>query len=72
MESCWGSLKTEVIPHRRFATRDEAQREITEHIEIFYNRNRQQAGLGHLSRCCVYAKALWKNWVHCASPGKAQ
>ena len=49
MESCWGSLKTELIHHRRFATREQAKREITEYIEIFYNRIRKQARLGHLS-----------------------
>lgn len=58
MESCWGSLKTERVHHRRFATREQAKREITEHIEIFYaprevplgdNRIRKQARLGHLS-----------------------
>lgn len=36
MESCWGSLKTELIHHRRFATRDEAKREITKYIDMFY------------------------------------
>lgn len=49
MESCWGSLKTEYIHHRRFASREQARREITEHIEIFYNRMRKQARLGYLS-----------------------
>ena len=43
MESCWGSLKTELVHHRRFATREQAKREITEYIEIFYNRIRKQA-----------------------------
>ena len=49
MESCWGSLKTELIDHRRFVTREQARCEITECIEIFYNRIRKQARLGHLS-----------------------
>ena len=49
MESCWGSLKTELVHHRRFATREQAKCEITEYIEIFYNRIRKQARLGHLS-----------------------
>ncbi|MFN9488602.1 MAG: IS3 family transposase, partial [Betaproteobacteria bacterium] len=44
-----GSLKTELVHHRRFATRDQAKREITEYIEIFYNRIRKQARLGYLS-----------------------
>jgi putative transposase len=37
------------VHHRRFATRDQAKREITEYIEIFYNRQRKQARLGYLS-----------------------
>lgn len=49
MESCWGSLKTKLVHHRRFASREQAKREITEYIEIFYNRIRKQARLGHLS-----------------------
>ena len=49
MESCWGSLKTELVHHRRFSTREQAKREIKEYIEIFYNRMRKQARLGHLS-----------------------
>ena len=49
MESCWGSLKNELVHHRRFVTRDQARREITEYIEIFYNRVRKQARLGYLS-----------------------
>lgn len=49
MESYWGSLKNELVHHRRFATREQARREITEYIEIFYNRMRKQARLGYLS-----------------------
>ena len=49
MESCWGSLKTELVHHCRFTTREQAKRVITEYIEIFYNRIRKQARLGHLS-----------------------
>jgi len=36
MESFWATLKTELIFHRRFATRQQAIREITEYIEVFY------------------------------------
>lgn len=46
---CWGSLKNELLHHRRFATREQAKREITEYIEIFYNRIRKQGRLGYLS-----------------------
>ena len=49
MESFWGTLKNELVHHRRYGTRREAIREITEYIEIFYNRQRRQARLGYLS-----------------------
>lgn len=49
MESFWGTLKTELVYHRRFASREQARQEITEYIEIFYNRQRKQARLGYLS-----------------------
>ena len=58
MESCWGSLKNELIYHRCFATRGEAKREITEYIEIFYNRIRKQARLGYLSLAAFMQKKL--------------
>jgi len=49
MESFWGTLKQELIHHRRYTTRQEAIRDITEYIEIFYKRQRRQARLGFLS-----------------------
>jgi putative transposase len=49
MESFWGTLKNELVHHRRYATRSQAMTEITEYIEIFYNRQRRQARLGYLS-----------------------
>ena len=49
MESFWGTLKQELVHHRHYESRWEAMREITEYIEIFYNRQRRQARLGFLS-----------------------
>jgi putative transposase len=49
MESFWGTLKQELIHHRHYQSRREAIREITEYIEIFYNRQRRQERLGFLS-----------------------
>ena len=49
IESFWGILKTELIYHRRYQTRQEAIRDIREYIEIFYNRQRKQKKLGYLS-----------------------
>jgi putative transposase len=49
MESFWGILKQELIHHRHYRSRQEARQEITEYNELFYNRQRIQANLGHLS-----------------------
>ena len=49
MENFFGILKSELTHHRRYRSRQEAMREITEYIEIFYNRQRRQARLGFLS-----------------------
>ena len=49
VESFWGTVKTELVHHRRYRTRVEAEREIREYIDLFYNRQRRQARLGYLS-----------------------
>ena len=49
MESFWATLKTELLNHRRFATRVEAKQAIFEYIEVFYNRQRRHSSLGYLS-----------------------
>ena len=49
IESFFGTLKTELVHHRRYHTREEAAREIREYIDLFYNRQRRRARLGYLS-----------------------
>jgi len=49
MESFWGTMKNELVYHHHYRTREEAIREITEYIEVFYNRERRQKRLGYLS-----------------------
>ena len=49
IESFWGTLKSGLVYHRRFATRQQAKQEITGYIEVFYNRQRTQARLDYLS-----------------------
>jgi transposase InsO family protein len=49
MESFWGTLKNELVYHQHYRTRQEAVKEITEYIEVFYNRERRQKRLGYLS-----------------------
>jgi len=59
MESFWGILKQELIHHRHYRSRQEARQDITEYIEIFYNRQRIQAKLGFLSPA-IYAQKYHK------------
>ena len=49
MESFWGTLKTELVNHERYETRDQARASIFEYIEVFYNRVRLHSSLGYLS-----------------------
>jgi transposase InsO family protein len=49
MESFWGTLKNELVYQQHYTTREQAITEITEYIEMFYNRQRRQARLGYLS-----------------------
>jgi len=58
MESFWGTMKNELIYHQHYATREQAIREITEYIEIFYNRQRRQKRLGYLSPA-VYERQFY-------------
>ena len=58
MESFWGTLKNEIVHHTRYTTREEAIREITEYIEVFYNRERRQKRLGYLSPA-VYVRKFY-------------
>lgn len=45
MESFFGTLKTESLHHKSFASRDEARRAIFDYIEVFYNRQRKHSAL---------------------------
>ena len=49
IESFWGTLKNELVHHRRYITRKQAKDAVTEYIEMFYNRQRTQARLGYVS-----------------------
>lgn len=62
MESFWGTLKQELVHHRKYRSRQEAMQEINEYIEIFYNRQRRQAKLGYLSPV-AYEKKFYQNRI---------
>lgn len=52
METFWATLKGELAWIRGslfFATREGLKSVLLEYIEVFYNRERAQAGLGHKS-----------------------
>ena len=49
MESFFATLKTELIYHERFLTRDDAKLKIFDYIELFYNRKRRHSSLGYKS-----------------------
>jgi len=58
MESFFGSLKQEMVHHRRYCTRQQAMGEIREYIEVFYNRQRRHASLGNLSPAAYWRKFI--------------
>ena len=48
-ESFWSTLKTELVHHEHYATREQARQSIFEYIEVFYNRQRLHSSLGYRS-----------------------
>lgn len=62
MESFWGTLKNELVYHHHYRTREEAIKQITEYIEVFYNRERRQKRLGYLSPV-AYGKKFYARKV---------
>lgn len=59
-ESFWGTLKNELVHHRRYATRADAEASIREYIEIFYNRQRRHSRLGNLAPA-EFASQYWNS-----------
>ena len=49
MESFFGTLKSELVHHRVYRTRDEARLDLFFYIEAFYNRRRRHSSLDYLS-----------------------
>lgn len=48
-ESFFGSLKTERVFFAKYKTRDDAKKDITDYIEMFYNSRRRHSYLGNVS-----------------------
>lgn len=49
MESFFGTLKQELLQHRQFATRNEAEPVVVEFISVFYNLHRRHSTLDYLT-----------------------
>lgn len=49
MESFFGSLKTEWVYGKTYATQEFAKQDLFKYIEVFYNRKRRHASLGYVS-----------------------
>jgi transposase InsO family protein len=49
IESFWGTLKTELVNHERYETREQARASIFQYVEAFYNRHRLHSSLGYQS-----------------------
>ena len=49
VESFFGTLKTELVHHEHYPTRDVARQSLFEYIEVFYNRQRRHSALGYQS-----------------------
>jgi len=49
MESFWATLKSELVNHEHYPTRDQARAAIFQYIEVFYNRKRLHSALGYKS-----------------------
>jgi transposase InsO family protein len=58
VESFFHTLKTELVHHRRYITREEARQDIFEWIEVFYNRTRRHSTLGYRSPAEFEAMAI--------------
>ena len=49
MESFFGTLKSELVHHCEYRTRNEARVSIFDYVETFYNRIRRHSSLGYLA-----------------------
>jgi transposase InsO family protein len=67
MESFFGTLKSELVHHRRYHTRDEASPDLFYYIEGFYNRRRLHSSLGYLSPE-AYEQLYQEQHLRCLTP----
>ena len=68
IESFFGTLKSELVYHRRYLTRAEARTDLFFYIEAFYNRRRRHSTLGYLSPE-AFEQLYYQQHTRCLSPG---
>jgi hypothetical protein len=49
MESCFGTIKTELVHHACYPTREAARHDLFAYIEGYYNRQRLHSALGYIT-----------------------
>ena len=49
MESCFGTIKTELVHQACYETRDAARRDLFAYIEGYYNRRRLHSAIGYIT-----------------------
>jgi putative transposase len=49
MESFFHTLKTELVHHQHYATKEQAKRDIFAYIEGYYNRTRRHSAIAYNS-----------------------
>lgn len=48
-ETFFGTIKCEMLYHKKYETREEAHRDIFWYIEVFYNRKRRHQSLSYMT-----------------------
>jgi transposase InsO family protein len=67
MESFFGTLKSELVHHRVYYTREDARPDLFYYIEAFYNRRRRHSSLGYLSPE-AYERLYYEGHDLCLTP----
>ena len=67
MESFFGTLKSELVHHRLYHTRDQASPDVFYYIEGFYNRHRLHSSLGYESPE-AYEQNYLRQQLRCLTP----
>jgi transposase InsO family protein len=62
-ESSFNSLKNERVHGTSYATRADAQADLFEYIEVFYNRSRRHCTLGHCTLGYSSPVRFLENWI---------